>query len=367
VEATAKPDWINAVKGECGNAVDLTRVTHAFVNLCEGQNGAVFCAATDWHLVTGLGLPHPVENGFQWHPTLGVPYLPGAAVKGLVRAYLESWAEPPADKLQWQAWFGSESKNDEECDTPHVAGEFIFFDALPMLPPRVDADVMTPHMGKWYELGDKINDVTKDADKIPADWHDPIPVPFLVVTRAIFLFGVAPRHKEAIQELPRVIQAVREALDWLGAGGKTAVGYGRLVRDEEALRKLRVAIQAERETRRLGRQKREGEQKMAAALASLPGDAAELVRLQQGSDWTDNGRFLEHIESFLKDRESLSAAAWQGLANELQYRWPGILENPDARVGKKGDKEKYKPRPRELARRVLTIKPSGPGSRVAEP
>jgi CRISPR-associated protein Cmr6 len=32
-----------------------------------------------------------VENGFLWHPTLGVPYLPGAAVKGLVRAYVEHW------------------------------------------------------------------------------------------------------------------------------------------------------------------------------------------------------------------------------------------------------------------------------------
>ena len=28
---------------------------------------------SDWHLVTGMGNPHPVDNGFAWHPTLGVP------------------------------------------------------------------------------------------------------------------------------------------------------------------------------------------------------------------------------------------------------------------------------------------------------
>ena len=36
-------------------------------------------------LVTGMGNPHPLESGFTWHPTLGMPYLPGSAV-GLVRA-----------------------------------------------------------------------------------------------------------------------------------------------------------------------------------------------------------------------------------------------------------------------------------------
>lgn len=41
---------------------------------------------TDWRLVSGLGNGHPFETGFIWHRTLGVPYLPGSAVKGLIRA-----------------------------------------------------------------------------------------------------------------------------------------------------------------------------------------------------------------------------------------------------------------------------------------
>jgi len=53
-----------------------------------GGEFAVF--ATDWHFVTGMGSSHPAENGFSWHPVLGTPYLPGAGVKGLLRAWMET-------------------------------------------------------------------------------------------------------------------------------------------------------------------------------------------------------------------------------------------------------------------------------------
>jgi CRISPR-associated protein Cmr6 len=360
VEDDAKREWIDTVAGPCGDEGDLIRATYAQLNLCEARSGAAFCAGTDWHFVTGLGLPHPVENGFQWHPTLGVPYLPGSAVKGLVRAYLEAWSDPPASAAQLHAWFGSECKNAEESDTHFATGGFIFFDALPVKPPRMGGDVMTPHMGKWYERGGQIRDVTKDADKLPADWHDPIPVPFLVVTQATFLFCVAPRRKEFTAQLPQVIQAVQDALDWLGAGAKTAVGYGRMVKDDAALKELRAAIAAANEARQVVRQEQEGEQKLRAVLATLPEDAAELARLAHTRGWEDNGRFLDDVETFLKGRKALSCPAWQRLAEELKAKWPGILESPDAKIGKKGDKEKYKPRPRELARRLVTLKPTAP-------
>lgn len=207
----------------------------ALITALDGH-GAVF--ATDWHFASGLGLPHPVENGLAWHHTLGVPYLAGSGVKGLVRAWVEVWDESlhePDKARRLIDWFG----------TTEQAGRFRFFDALPIEPVMLTADVMTPHWGKWYAQGGEIKDWQQEPEKVPADWHDPVPVPFLVVKNAKLLFGIAPRCPEFAGELPQVFSALKQALDWLGAGAKTAAGYGRMVEDEGAAANLwEVAEQA---------------------------------------------------------------------------------------------------------------------------
>mgnify|MGYP001208129626 CR=1 FL=1 len=122
--------------------------------------------------------------------------------------------------------------------TTEQAGRFRFFDALPVEPVTLAADVMTPHLAKWYEQGGAIEDWRLEPDKVPADWHAPVPVPFLVVKEAKLLFGMAPRRPEFAQELPRVFAALKQALDWLGAGAKTAADYGRMVEDAARLTSL---------------------------------------------------------------------------------------------------------------------------------
>ena len=42
--------------------------------------------------VTGMGNPHPVENGFSFLSPYGVPYLPGSSIKGIVRRAAEELA-----------------------------------------------------------------------------------------------------------------------------------------------------------------------------------------------------------------------------------------------------------------------------------
>jgi len=42
--------------------------------------------------ITGMGNPHPVENGFSFLSPYGVPYLPGASIKGVVRRAAEELA-----------------------------------------------------------------------------------------------------------------------------------------------------------------------------------------------------------------------------------------------------------------------------------
>lgn len=119
-------------------------------------------------------------------------------------------------------WFGTEDKE----QVAEQSGAFIFFDAVPHQPPELLCDIMTPHMDKWYEQGDT---GSLDPDKIPADWHEPVPVPFLAVKKAQFIFRIAarnPKNQADVKELADIFEALNNALLWLGAGAKTAVGYG---------------------------------------------------------------------------------------------------------------------------------------------
>lgn len=231
---TGKSQWISENAETTGQRemLQAQSLRHLALITALGGRGAVF--ATDWHFASGLGLPHPVENGLAWHHTLGVPYLAGSGVKGLVKAWVEVWDESLNDEEKKRRladdWFG----------TTEQAGRFLFFDALPVEPVKLVADVMTPHMDQWYEQGGKIGEPCQEPHRrVPVDWHDPIPVPFLVVKSAKLLFGVAPRCPKFAGELPEVFAALKQALDWLGAGAKTAAGYGRMVEHEGATADLR--------------------------------------------------------------------------------------------------------------------------------
>lgn len=226
VEDNAKSNFIGNLAGYCGDAAKLAQAYLRQAALVEVCGGTSVTLQSDWHFVTGLGSPHPVENSLLFHPTLAVPYLPGSSVKGLVRAWLEQqFADQPAAGL-FHRLFGSENKDPDQCKADSQAGEVIFFDALPIKPVELVLDTMTPHMGGWYEKGGTA-DASKAANQ-PADWHDPIPVPFLVAKEVVLQFGFAPRKPSADSQLllKIVSKALHDALSYAGAGAKTAAGYG---------------------------------------------------------------------------------------------------------------------------------------------
>lgn len=84
--------------------------------------------------MTGLGRQHPLENGFTWHPTLGVPYIPGSSLKGLLRAW---------DREENAEWHEGSRRNafveteitKERFGTQDRVGGLVFFDVLPMTKP----------------------------------------------------------------------------------------------------------------------------------------------------------------------------------------------------------------------------------------
>ena len=228
-DTPAKAEWIKSMSGPVGQSDHLDRFIKRQYNLVKQLHGTSQRYTTDWHFVTGMGNSHPVENGFSWHPTLGVPYIAGSAVKGLVRA----WVELNEDKLldddkaaRLKSWFGTEKKD----DVAEQAGDFIFFDAIPAQRPSLIADIMTPHMGKWYSDGDENRDLKPEA--LPADWHEPIPVTFLAVKQAQFIFSITPRKVQQQTQLTEVFKALEQALEWLGAGAKTGAGYGYMTQDD---------------------------------------------------------------------------------------------------------------------------------------
>ena len=221
----SKFDWIDEVTGsQIGDSGEIEEYTLRLTRLVERRCGRATVFTTESRFVTGLGLSHPVENGFAWHPTLGTPYLPGSSVKGLVHAWAKAEAEPRSSANPRERLFGSVGN----------AGSICFMDAVPVAPTRLDADVMTPHYAGW------------SASEPPGDWMSPTPIPFLTVAAGTpFLFAFVPGRVVSNEDLKAVEDWLSAALSWAGGGAKTAVGYGRFQRDDGNTRLWTERVKAE--------------------------------------------------------------------------------------------------------------------------
>ncbi|MFT0213950.1 type III-B CRISPR module RAMP protein Cmr6 [Pseudomonas sp. F1_0610] len=240
IDKDTKSNWLKetAALGQgLGSLQYLHQKAVSLRLLAQAQNGQAKVFHCTSSFVTGLGNPHPVENGFLWHHSLGVPYLPGSAVKGLIRSFIETAvADEALRKNRLGEWFGTEDKK----DIAERAGSFIFLDALPIAPCNINVEIMTPHMGNWYSNGAKAQNI---AQNLPGDWHDPVPVSYLIAKNIKLQFIILPRTKEAITQLAEIWQALEHALEWLGAGAKTAIGFGQFVVDTSEEAKLVTVAQ----------------------------------------------------------------------------------------------------------------------------
>ncbi len=233
----------------------------------QGTQAEVFSLRTDWRLITGLGRKGPLEVGFTFH-RYGFPYLPGSSVKGLARAWglftiaevvgedgLAAVAEayrretPAKDKVQpltallclleidasdafarrWEQVLGDgrpEARGLAEAfravfGTTACAGRAMFLDAIPAAMPRLELDIMNPHVPDYYRDGGKTP---------PTAWQNPVPVYFLTVAPGTeFRFAVGWRG--TLDETGRARRDLAKgwlisALTELGAGAKTNAGYG---------------------------------------------------------------------------------------------------------------------------------------------
>ncbi len=201
--------WVQKFSGPIGAQDQLTEHADRTRKLAAALQGETFTATTQGRLVAGTGRSHPIEVGFAWHHTLGVPYIPGSGLKGIVKSWAEEWQQQNLDCL---------------LGVMERVGQVVFLDALPVAAVKLQADVMTPHYGEYYR-----------REAPPGDWLSPNPIPFLTVADGQeFLFAVVPadpKHasccKPAIELLEQALELLQQALAELGAGAKTAAGYGR--------------------------------------------------------------------------------------------------------------------------------------------
>lgn len=181
----------------------------------------------EWRMVIGLGNESVYEVSICLHHLYGVPYIPGQAIKGVVRSYV-------IDKL-----FGGE-EDKEQCalkidsfrrifGSQKNKGQVVFFDAYPVSVPNIDIDIMNPHFSQYYSSG---------GLKPPADYYCPIPINFLTVSNTEFQFilGVNKENNMNLNNnnlefngnniLDIAENMLVEALEFHGIGAKTSCGYG---------------------------------------------------------------------------------------------------------------------------------------------
>lgn len=221
-------------------------------SLAEKLGALTFDVATAAPFVTGMGIEHPMENGFAFLDPYGLPYLPGSSVKGVVRRAAEElslfeedskgWSIPavwwlfgfdgnaaylqPTDReenARWQKAFIDRTKGDDPllssffdaikdqvppeepfqkgtlCErlqksqtlrrSIHIKGALDFWDVLPRTPEQnLRVDIMNPHYSHYYQQGEP-----------PGDWGSPNPIFFLALPSGTsFVFHVRFLNRDGL-------------------------------------------------------------------------------------------------------------------------------------------------------------------------
>lgn len=263
-KANRKPIPMRTIDGQSLkflNSLFWTNIMNRQVEFAKSVCASIIALtfAHDWRMVVGLGNPSVYEASMTLHHTYGFPYIPGSAIKGVVRNWVINKhfnlteAEQKGNEEEWSQLKENKALQDEgfcqlfgcpkdsgrkTSDDKALAfiGDLIFFDAYPTASPNIAVDVMTMHYEKYYSEKDPLP---------PADWYSPNPIPFLTLkseTNKLNKFqfivglrkgagtkvkigqdGCAPLEGDILSIIGCFL---KQALTQHGIGAKTAVGYG---------------------------------------------------------------------------------------------------------------------------------------------
>lgn len=169
-------------------------------------------------LLIGLSGGGALETGCAVSHTYGMPYLPGSAVKGAARAWLQTLPHTGADIVR--EIFGCEA---DERDLSGLSGIVGFHDAWWVPESSRDKkpfvmDVVTSHHPDYYGSA---------GETAATDLDNPVPNAIIGVQGSFrFTLEGAPEWTQLAKSI------LKKALAERGIGAKTAAGYGYMKRIE---------------------------------------------------------------------------------------------------------------------------------------
>ncbi|WP_205449483.1 type III-B CRISPR module RAMP protein Cmr6 [Clostridium botulinum] len=255
-----KPDKNNAIKigleniGSDFNNLNIKNISEQYLVNIQKMNLDIkyFQYETDGRLAVDLGSESVYETSICLHYIYGFPYIPGQAIKGVLRNHIinEVFNGKEVYALKNNTFcrlFGCNEKGSIDSSV----GNVYFFDAYPINSPTLKLDVMNPHYSSYYK--DETNKV------FPVDYDDTIPINFITVEHTKFRFivgfkknlkthdGIEKCFNETVNNLwdetqkeflnksvsEIVCKYLKEALEEKGLGAKTSIGYGYFNIDKE--------------------------------------------------------------------------------------------------------------------------------------
>ncbi|RIH89339.1 CRISPR type III-B/RAMP module RAMP protein Cmr6 [Meiothermus luteus] len=279
----------------------------AFERWRESLKDAVWLeATTKTPLAIGLGNASPIENGLAIHHTYGVPYLPGSALKGLLRRAAEHFGLSEKEKAVLLG-----EGPDPKGKTPGNAAYLVYWDGWldPNSAQPFQLDVITVHHPEYYG---------KKGAVWPTDFDDPNPVAFLSVRPGVKFYLPITCPAQDAQGWPyKAAEVLAWALEHLGLGGKTNAGYGYFAcefgksAEEEAREREESAKLLESLTSEIEKIQNSGSANKAIQIARQLGDVPPgirkptLERLKQQlvskNLWKEDKEYTKLIDKLLKD------------------------------------------------------------------
>lgn len=185
---------------------------------------------------------------------------------------------------------------------------------------------MTPHYGEYYQ--------NKEKPKAPGDWISPVPIPFLAVKEdTTFHFAIVTRQQisEANEESKKVCRWLKDALEWIGAGAKTAVGYGRMSCDEAAQKRCEDEWREQKQKAKDAK-KRDAE---VAKASPIEREILEILAKKPDKGMPDHTVIINQVKSGRwEGKEKVEVARWLKRKMEEEKRW-----KPNTKA-KKPDKDR---------------------------
>jgi len=273
------------------------------------------------------------------HPVHGFAYLPGSGLKGLAHAYAchlyfskneatrlrdEEGITCEGDTGPWQdetekeafirciedifGWAPNEERQGKpdawlprsgrsgSRDSEQQRGLVVFHDAFAdQQPAALELDVCTPHYGDYY----------KDGTTAPGDWLSPVPVTFLTIAaHRRWRFRVSAADTRATQELVNVAKRLLlGGLHWLGAGAKTAAGYGWFEdswQESDEARAARLQAEADEHRRHIAAAQQRQDNKLVAIYESLDHNT-ELLWVPKADGSCKGARLIRENDQWLRE------------------------------------------------------------------